>query len=52
MEELPVVVNRSIRFWDLAATPLRIGTDPDYTAGVRVDYGADGLYYVVEVQRM
>jgi len=52
VEELPVVVNRSIRFWDLAATPLRPGTDPDYTAGVRVDYGADGLYYVVDVQRM
>ena len=52
VEELPVQVNRSVRFWDLAATPMRPGTDPDYTAGVRVDYGVDGLYYVVDVQRV
>ena len=52
VEELPVQVNRSVRYWDLAATRPRPGTDPDYTAGVRVDYGTDGLYYVVDVQRM
>ena len=52
VEELPVIRNRSVRYWDLAATPVRAGTDPDWTAGVRVDYGADGLYYVVDVQRM
>ena len=52
VEELPVQINRSVRRWDLAATPMRPGADPDYTAGVRVDYGADGLYYVVDVQRM
>ena len=52
VDELPVVRHRSVRYWDLAATPLRIGNDPDYTAGVRVDYGSDGLYYVVDVQRM
>lgn len=50
--ELPVAINRSVRFWDLAATAARPGTDPDYTAGVRVDYGADGIYYVTDVQRM
>jgi len=50
--ELPVAVNRSVRFWDLAATAAKENTDPDYTAGIRVDYGADGLYYVVDVQRM
>ena len=52
VDELPVFVNRSVRYWDLAATPDRPGADPDYTAGVRVDYGADGLYYVVDVKRM
>jgi len=52
VDELPVSMNRSVRFWDLAATPLRAGIDPDYTAGVRVDYGADGLYYLVNIQRM
>ena len=52
VEELPAVRNRSVRYWDLAATPLRAGNDPDWTAGVRVDYGSDGLYYVVDVQRL
>ena len=52
VDELPVVRNRSVRFWDLAATPVRTNNDPDWTAGVRVDYGADGLYYIVDVQRM
>ena len=51
-EELPVMINKSVRFWDLAATPARMGTDPDYTAGVRVDYATDGLYYVADVQRL
>ena len=52
VEDVPVFINRSVRYWDLAATPKRAGTDPDYTAGVRVDYANDGLYYVVDVQRM
>ena len=37
VDELPVMRNRSIRYWDLAATPVRRGNDPAYTAGVRVD---------------
>ena len=52
VDELHIVRNRSVRYWDLAATPVRRGTDPDWTAGVRVDYGSDGYYYVVDVQRM
>ena len=51
VEELPVQINRSVRYWDLAATVPRAGVDPDYTAGVRVDYGADGLYYIVDIKR-
>ena len=43
VDELPVIRNRSVRFWDVAATPLRANNDPDFTAGVRVDYGSDGL---------
>tara|TARA_R110002012_G_scaffold281166_1_gene470171 strand:+ start:59 stop:1174 length:1116 start_codon:yes stop_codon:yes gene_type:complete len=52
VDELPIIRNRSVRYWDLAATPVKMGTDPDWTAGVRVDYGSDGFYYVVDVQRM
>mgnify|MGYP003676966333 FL=1 len=52
VEEAPVWIKKSVRYWDLAATPKRVGNDPDYTAGVRVDYASDGMYYVVDVQRM
>lgn len=52
VEEAPVFINKSCRYWDLAATPKRPGTDPDWTAGVRVDYANDGMFYVVDVQRM
>lgn len=52
VNEMPVFINRSVRYWDLAATPNRPGADPDYTAGVRIDYGADGVFYIVDVQHM
>ena len=52
VEELPIIRNKSVRYWDLAATAPRPGIDPDYTAGVRVDHANDGLYYIVDVQRM
>ena len=52
VDDMPVFINKSCRYWDLAATPMRPGTDPDYTAGVRVDYASDGIYYVTDVQRM
>ena len=52
VEDVPVFINKSVRYWDLAATPKRVGTDPDWTAGVRVDYASDGLCYVVDVLRM
>ena len=52
VEDVPVFINRSVRYWDLAATPKRAGSDPDYTAGIRIDHATDGLFYVVDVQRM
>ena len=52
VDELPVFTNRSVRYWDLAATPKRAGADPDYTAGVRIDHANDGMFYVTDVQRM
>jgi predicted phage terminase large subunit-like protein len=39
------------RFWDLAATEPRRGTDPDYTAGVLLGRSRDGVYYVLDVAR-
>jgi len=52
VEDVPVFISRSVRYWDLAATPKRPGSDPDFTAGVRMDYATDGLFYVVDVQHM
>jgi predicted phage terminase large subunit-like protein len=45
----PTEVEQSVRFWDLAATEGSQGEDPDWTAGVRVDLGTDGLYYISDV---
>jgi predicted phage terminase large subunit-like protein len=39
------------RFWDLAATRGRVGSDPDYTAGVLLGRGRDGVFYVIDVVR-
>jgi predicted phage terminase large subunit-like protein len=42
---------RRVRFWDLAATEPKPGTDPDWTAGVLMGRGAAGTYYVLDVRR-
>jgi predicted phage terminase large subunit-like protein len=42
---------RLCRFWDLAATEPRRGTDPDYTAGVLLGRSRDGVFYVCDVAR-
>jgi predicted phage terminase large subunit-like protein len=38
------------RFWDLAATAAKDGTDPDYTVGVLLGH-KDGIFYLVDVIR-
>ena len=43
----PANVRRSVRYWDKAGTE----GGGAYTAGVRIDLGADGYYYVSDVQR-
>ncbi|MGV3724600.1 MAG: terminase large subunit domain-containing protein [Actinomycetota bacterium] len=37
---------RCVRFWDLAATEAKAGTDPDWTVGVKLGVDAEGTYYV------
>ncbi|MEX0741829.1 MAG: phage terminase large subunit, partial [Phycisphaeraceae bacterium] len=39
------------RYWDLAASRPRTGTDPDYTAGVLLGRARSGVLYVVDVVR-
>lgn len=41
----------TVRFWDLAATAPRPGTDPDYTVGLKMGRASDGTFYVLDVQR-
>lgn len=41
---------RQVRYWDLAATEVKPGRDPDWTAGGRVGE-LDGIYYVVDIRR-
>jgi predicted phage terminase large subunit-like protein len=40
-----------VRFWDRAATEPTEGTDPDYTAGVKLSKLVDGRFYVEHVER-
>jgi predicted phage terminase large subunit-like protein len=41
---------RKVRYWDLAATKPKQGTDPDYTVGALLGE-KDGVYYVINIIR-
>ncbi len=41
---------RQIRFWDLAGSEVKKGTDPDYTAGVKGGRTVDGRIFISDVQ--
>jgi predicted phage terminase large subunit-like protein len=43
---------RLCRFWDLAATEARPGTDPDYTVGLLLGRDLHGVFYVIDVIRV
>lgn len=42
---------RVVRFWDQAGSKPKPGTDPDYTAGVRMKKH-DGIFYIEDVRRV
>jgi predicted phage terminase large subunit-like protein len=42
---------QKVRYWDLAATAPRQGTDPDWTVGALVGF-KDGRYFVLDIRRM
>lgn len=45
-------LEKSVRGWDLASTQKKLkGSQPDWTAGVRVGRGPDGYFYVVDARR-
>ena len=41
---------KRVRFWDMAATTPKQGSDPDYTVGIKLSE-KDGVYYVEDVKR-
>jgi predicted phage terminase large subunit-like protein len=41
---------RYVRFWDLAATEADTGTNPDWTAGVKLGRHPNGTYVLADVQ--
>lgn len=45
-------IGKAVRFWDLAATEERPGTDPDWTVGLKLRRTPIGLYYVEHIARM
>jgi len=44
--------SRVCRYWDLAGTEEKPGRDPDWTVGVLLGRGDDGLFVVLDVQRV
>jgi len=48
---LPAGSRRTVRAWDLAATKKTATNNPDYTAGVRLSRGGDGMFIIEGVQR-
>lgn len=50
VDAAPAQFDRVVRYWDLAATEPKKGSDPDYTVGCKVGR-KDGVYYVLDIQR-
>ena len=46
----PADLEATVRYWDLAATEPKNGSDPDYTVGVKIGRKND-IYYILDVQR-
>jgi predicted phage terminase large subunit-like protein len=51
VDEAPVGFQH-LRYWDLAATERKPGTDPDWTVGLLLTKSSAGVYYIMDVQRM
>lgn len=51
VNDYPKEGGRFVRYWDLAATEPKEGTDPDYSAGCLMMGNDDGQYWIINVQR-
>ena len=50
LPEVPKVMGEVVRFWDMAATLPKKGSDPDWTCGVKVGV-MNGQFYILDVRR-
>lgn len=49
--EMPAAARtRMVRYWDLAATEVKVGRDPDWTVGALVGFH-EGIWYIVDIKR-
>ena len=49
--EAPAKPDKIVRFWDMAASVPKPGTDPDWTTGGRLSY-KDGIWYLEDMRRV
>ncbi len=47
IEDRPVHVKRCVRFWDLAASEKKMGTDPDFTSGTLLGIDNDNFTWIL-----
>jgi len=51
VSEAPREVRRRVRYWDMAATAPKTGTDPDWTAGCAMSE-QDGRYWITDMRHV
>ena len=51
VDAVPAQITKRTRGWDFAATKATAGSDPDWTAGVRMARCADGFFWIEDVVR-
>lgn len=47
---LPPIV-KWVRAWDFAASKKRLGTEPDWSVGLKMGRGLDGKFYITDIRR-
>ena len=50
--EIPPVEMHRVRYWDMAASEVKKGTNPDWTVGALVGHTGQGLIYVCDIARL
>jgi predicted phage terminase large subunit-like protein len=47
-----IKMKKTVRRWDFASSDVKKGEDPDYTVGLKVGLGYDGLFYIIDMVRV